>query len=79
MIPNAAEITQFARTPTSCAIRKSSVEARSWMPSDVRLINTTIPSNKTPVTIQVTISSFESRTPETLNWVVSQGYGSTPF
>src|SRR5581483_6295118 len=29
VIPNAAEITQFARTPTSWAMRKSSVDARS--------------------------------------------------
>ena len=45
-MPNAAEITQLARTPTSWAMRKSSVEARSWMPSVVRLISSVMPSEQ---------------------------------
>ena len=33
------------RTPTSCAIRKSSVDARSWMPSVVRFRSSVIPTS----------------------------------
>ncbi len=77
MIANADEITQLAFTPTSCAMRKSSVEARSWTPSAVRLSSSTMPTSSTIVVIQVAISSRENSTPETSNWFVSHGIGST--
>ena len=53
MIANAEEITQLALTPTSCAMRKSSVDARSWTPSAVRLSSSTMPTSSRIVTIQV--------------------------
>ena len=63
----AAEITQLARTPTSCAILKSSVEARSCIPRLVRLINNVMPTSRRTVTIHVVTSSFEISTPLTSN------------
>ena len=58
-------------------MRKSSVDARSCMPSAVRLSSSTMPTSRTIVTIQVAISRREKSTPLTSNWFVSHGYGST--
>ena len=67
MIAKADEITQFALTPTSCAMRKSSVEARSWTPSAVRLSSSTMPTSNRIVTMKIAMSSRENSTPAISN------------
>jgi len=79
VIAKADMITQFARTPTSCAMRKSSDEARNWMPSIVRLSRRVIAITSTITTTAVTIARRETSTPPTSNCLVSVGYGATPF